>query len=131
MLTTNREPLLVCARHHTLIHQQHFRLVLHPDRRLDVGTADGVSVLHHPALPWGDRAALDPTGRVAAEALPPAQTEARMDLGYVVSVLLQTGSVRIAAHGRGRPDAAPAGDTRASVDGPVVEVAPLDTTNSR
>ena len=61
----------VCSRHHTLIHSTGFRLVLHPDRRLDVRTADGVPVLHHPAQPWRDPPELDPTGRVSAGTLPP------------------------------------------------------------
>ncbi|MBC7375486.1 MAG: DUF222 domain-containing protein, partial [Frankiales bacterium] len=48
--------VLVCSRHHTLVHQLGFQLVLHPDRRLDVHTADDVSVLHHPVKPWGNPA---------------------------------------------------------------------------
>ncbi|MEX2292087.1 MAG: hypothetical protein WD794_17385 [Mycobacteriales bacterium] len=81
--------MLVCSRHHTLIHSQGFRLVLHPDRRLDVTTAEGVPLLHHPAQPWGDPAQL-PTACgqvVSAGPLPPDHCDARMDLGYVVSVL--------------------------------------------
>lgn len=82
--------VLVCGRHHTLIHCQGFQLTLHPDRRLSVSTADGAPVLHHPAQPWGDAAALAAgCGQaVSAETLPPDHCEARMDLGYVVSVLL-------------------------------------------
>jgi hypothetical protein len=86
--------VLVCSRHHTLIHSQGFRLVLHPDRRLDVTTAEGVPLLHHPAQPWGDAAALA-TGcgqLVSAETLPPDQCDGRMDLGYVVSVLMAQAS---------------------------------------
>jgi hypothetical protein len=83
--------VLVCSRHHTLIHSQGFQLVLHADRRLTVATADGVPVLHHPAQPWGDPAELAVRGRgrdVSAETLPPDHCDARMDLGYVVSVVL-------------------------------------------
>jgi hypothetical protein len=86
--------VLVCSRHHTLIHTQGFTLVLHPDRRLDVHTADGVAILHHPAQPWGDPAALA-RGRgqlVSAETLPPDHCTDRMDLGYIVSVLLAQAS---------------------------------------
>jgi len=43
--------VLLCSRHHTLLHAQDFQLVLHPDRRLDVRTADGVPVRHHPTPP--------------------------------------------------------------------------------
>ncbi|HVM28297.1 MAG TPA: DUF222 domain-containing protein [Mycobacteriales bacterium] len=82
--------VLVCARHHTLIHAQGFQLVLHPDRRLEVRTADGVPVLHHPAQPWGDAAALaEGCGQlVSAETLQPDHCDARLDLHYVVSVVL-------------------------------------------
>jgi hypothetical protein len=50
--------VLLCSRHHTLLHAHGFQLLLHPDRRLEVRTADGVPVLHHPAQPWHDPAAL-------------------------------------------------------------------------
>jgi hypothetical protein len=61
--------------------QQGFHLTLHVDRRLDVVTADGVPVLHHPAPPWGDPAALDGTGGVTAAALPADHCDARIDVG--------------------------------------------------
>jgi hypothetical protein len=82
--------VLVCARHHTLIHSQGFSLVLHPDRRLEVHSADGVPVLHHPAQPWGDPAELADGCRelVSAETLPPDHVDARIDLDYAVSVLM-------------------------------------------
>jgi hypothetical protein len=80
--------VLVCARHHTLVHSQGFQLVLHPDRRLEVHTADGVPVLHHPAQPWGDPQTLDPHRRVSADTLPPVDVSARLDLGYAVNVLM-------------------------------------------
>lgn len=80
--------VLVCSRHHTLVHQHGFGLVLGPDRRLSVTTADGVPVLHHPGLPWGEAEALDPDRHVSAETLVP-DSVSRMDLGYCVAVLLQ------------------------------------------
>jgi hypothetical protein len=82
--------VLVCSRHHTLIHTQGFQLALHPDRRLTVTTAGGVPVLHHPAQPWGDPATLaaGPGRHVSARTLPPDGCDARVDLGYVVSVLM-------------------------------------------
>jgi len=49
--------LLLCPRHHTLVHAQGFQLLLHPDRSLTVRTAQGVPVLHHPVLPWRPAAA--------------------------------------------------------------------------
>ncbi len=82
--------MLVCGRHHTLIHAQGYQLVLHPDRRLEVRTADGTTVLHSPAQPWGDPTTLA-TGcgqHVSAETLPPDHTHNRLDLRYAVSVLM-------------------------------------------
>jgi hypothetical protein len=52
--------ILSCSRHHTVVHQQDFQLALRANRRLDVATAEGARVLHHPALPWGDREQLEP-----------------------------------------------------------------------
>ncbi len=80
--------MLVCPRHHTLIHAQGFQLVLHPDRHLDVTTTDGVPVRHHPAQPWGDPTALgrDRGSDVSAETLPPDHGTTRLDLGYAVAV---------------------------------------------
>jgi hypothetical protein len=66
------------------VHEQGFQLVLRPDRRLDVTTPEGTPLLHHPRLPWGDRDDLDPTARLDVQASTP-----RMDLGYIVNVLLQ------------------------------------------
>lgn len=79
--------MLVCARHHTLVHQRGFALELHPDRRLDVATANGVQVLHHPGKPWRSAAELDPGHRITAATLPPDDVVARIDLGYAVMVL--------------------------------------------
>jgi hypothetical protein len=86
--------VLVCSRHHTLIHSQGFVLVLHPDRRLEVRTADGVAVLHHPAQPWGDPAevARGCGQLVSAETLPPDHARGRLDLGYAVQVLMAQAS---------------------------------------
>ncbi|MFP5218895.1 MAG: DUF222 domain-containing protein [Actinomycetes bacterium] len=84
--------VLVCARHHTLIHAQGFRLVLHADRRLDVTTADGVPIVHLPERPWGDPTQLDPTGRITARTITPPRFQPRMDLHYVVSVLARQAS---------------------------------------
>ena len=58
--------MLVCSRHHTLLHTQHFQLTLHPDRRLAVRTADGIPVPHHPTQPWTDPAAPDALATLAA-----------------------------------------------------------------
>jgi hypothetical protein len=86
--------VLVCSRHHTLIHAHGFQLLLHPDRRLEVRTAEGTPILHHPAQPWGDAAALadGPARLVSVNTLPPDHCDVRIDLGYVVSVLLAQAS---------------------------------------
>lgn len=81
--------VLLCGRHHTIVHAQRFALVLQQDRRLSVRTVTGVPVLHHPALPWASAAELDPKHRISAQTLPPAGVDARLDLGYAVMVLAQ------------------------------------------
>ncbi|HVE74991.1 MAG TPA: HNH endonuclease signature motif containing protein, partial [Mycobacteriales bacterium] len=43
--------VLLCTRHHTLVHALGFGLRLHPDRRLDVRTANGAAIQHHPGMP--------------------------------------------------------------------------------
>ncbi len=81
--------LLVCARHHTLLHTQGFQLTLHPDRTLTVLTADGTEVPHHPELPWGDADELDLDRHLQPTTLTPDSVEPRLDLHYIVSVLSQ------------------------------------------
>ena len=78
--------VLVCPRHHTLIHREGFQLELDSDRRLQVRTREGTPVLHHPGLPWDTR---EIDIAIDADSLPPDSIEARMDLGYVVSVVMQ------------------------------------------
>jgi hypothetical protein len=84
--------VLLCGRHHTLVHNQGFRLVLHPDRRLEVWTAEGVPVVHLPTLPWGDPDQLDPMRRIGPDTITPPRFRPDMDLGYVVSVLVAQAS---------------------------------------
>jgi hypothetical protein len=81
--------VLLCGRHHTLVHQLGFSLVLHPDRKLTVTTAEGVPVLHHPGVPWRPAVELDPERRIDAGTLPPDHVVARVDIGYAVMVLAQ------------------------------------------
>lgn len=49
-----RQPL-VRSRHHTLIHQLGFSLVLHPDRRLELSTPDGTACCTTPPRPGATR----------------------------------------------------------------------------
>ena len=81
--------VLVCGRHHTLLHHAGFQLILHPHRTLTVLTADGTAVPHHPEPPWGDADLLDPNRHLQPTTLPPDQVEPRLDLRYVVSVMSQ------------------------------------------
>ena len=81
--------ILLCSRHHTLVHQRGFVLVLRPDRSLTVTTPEGVPVLHHPALPWRPAAELDPQRGIDSQTLPPDDVVARIDIGYAVMVMLQ------------------------------------------
>lgn len=80
--------VLVCSKHHALIHDEGSRLVLDPDRTLQVHTAEGTPLLHHPALPWQPAEDLDPTGVITADTLPTQWTGEQMNLGYVVNVML-------------------------------------------
>ena len=88
-LTDLANLILLCSRHHTLVHAQGFQLQLHRDRSLTVTTADGVTVPHHPALPWRPAEELDTAGNVKATTLPPTVVGQRLDLDYAVSVVLQ------------------------------------------
>lgn len=75
--------VLVCTRRHQLIHDEGYRLVLDPDRKLHVRAADGTALEHHPALLHSPAEDLPV---VAADAL--EYGGERMDLGYVVNVML-------------------------------------------
>lgn len=81
--------VLLCSRHHTLVHRDGFALQLAADRRLHVTTAAGEVVEHHPDRSAASAVELDPVRRAGPEDLGPTHATARMDLGYVVSVLLQ------------------------------------------
>ena len=77
--------LLVCSRHHTLIHDEGFQLVLSADRTLTVRTAADIPVPHHPTPPPAQAGRLDAT-------IAPYQSEWANDpfnLSHVVWVLLQ------------------------------------------
>ena len=74
--------VLVCSRHHTLIHTMGFQLVLSPDRTLTVRTAGDIPVPHHPPLPHRPASELDPSARFHSE-----WVNDPFDLGYVVHVM--------------------------------------------
>ncbi len=81
--------VLLCSRHHTIVHAQRFQLTLRADRTLSLKSADGVPVLHHPRLAPQPAEALDPAGIITATTLPPIVTGDRLDLHYAVAVLMQ------------------------------------------
>lgn len=77
--------VLLCTKHHRLLHNAGYSLALDPQRNLSVTTADGTRVDHCPPLP-----------DAPAEALPSADPCTldrqylgdRFDLGYVVNTML-------------------------------------------
>ncbi len=80
--------VLVCSRHHTLVHAQGFQLVLSPDRTLTVRTAGDIPVPHHPDRPTGNAEDLDVSiGRVSSD-----WANDRFDLSYVVQMMLHHSS---------------------------------------
>ena len=85
--------VLLCARHHALVHAEGFQLVLLPDRRLRIATADGTAVPHRPTLPFQPAKdvldALQFGPPIIAGTLPPHTSGDRLDLHYAVAVLVQ------------------------------------------
>ena len=85
--------VLLCPRHHTLVHAEGFELVLLPDRRLSISTAAGIAVPHRPPLPFQPARdlieALQLREPVDARTLPPQTSGDRLDLHYAVAVLVQ------------------------------------------
>jgi hypothetical protein len=77
--------VLLCTRHHRLLHQAGYVLTLHPDRTLTVLAPDGTLLEHHPSLPTASAEAL-PAAR--PDVLPPTWTGERLDLGYAVTAML-------------------------------------------
>ncbi len=90
--------VLLCPRHHTLVHAEGFALVLLPDRRLSISTAAGIAVQHRPPLPFQPAQDLiealstqdpGPHAPIDARTLPPQTSGDRLDLHYAVAVLVQ------------------------------------------
>ena len=79
--------ILLCSRHHTLVHTG-FKLTLNPvTRALQVTTSQGEPIPHRPTLPWRPAAELDPTARIDARTLPNT-TYDKLELHHAVEVLL-------------------------------------------
>jgi hypothetical protein len=81
--------ILLCSRHHTVVHTEGFRLTLHPQTRaLTVTSAAGTAIPHRPKLPWQPAADLDPNARIDATTLPNTSYD-KLNRHYAVEVLLQ------------------------------------------
>jgi hypothetical protein len=80
--------VLVCSRHHTLIHSKGFQLVLSPDRTLTVRTAADIPVPHAPELQRQSALDLDVDERIDRDTLPPLWDGDRLDLDHVVWAML-------------------------------------------
>jgi hypothetical protein len=81
--------VLLCSRHHTVIHTQGFRLTLHPHTRaLTIEAATGEAIPHRPGLPWHPATELDPDTQINAKTLPNTSYD-KLHLHYAVEVLLQ------------------------------------------
>ena len=80
--------IMLCGRHHTLVHAEGFQFALDPTTRiLTVTTRTGTPIPLRPAAPWQSPAGLDPLGVIAPTTLPPRVLD-RLDLHYAVEVLL-------------------------------------------
>ena len=80
--------VLLCGRHHQLIHDEAFTMTLHADRTLTVRAADGTLLPAHPALPVSSAEDLDPAGKITADTCPSPWALDRLHLSYAVSVLM-------------------------------------------
>jgi hypothetical protein len=77
--------VLLCTRHHRLLHTTGYQLTLNPDRTLHVHGPDGTPLEHHPMLPAASAEALPPAN---PNTLPAGYQGDRFDLGYAVNVML-------------------------------------------
>jgi hypothetical protein len=80
--------ILVCGRHHQLIHDEQITISLHPDRTLTVRAADGTLLPARPDLPVASAEDLDPQGQITPDTSPNPWAADRLNLGYAVSVLM-------------------------------------------
>ena len=80
--------VLLCHRHHQLVHDNQFSMTLHPDRTLTVRGADGTVLPARPALPVASAEDIDPTGTITPHTCPNPRAVDRLHLGYAVSVLI-------------------------------------------
>jgi hypothetical protein len=80
--------VLLCGRHHQLIHDGRFTMTLHLDRTLTVRAADGTLLPARPDLPISSAEELDPDGRITTDTCPNPWAVDRLHLAYAVGVLV-------------------------------------------
>ncbi len=76
---------MLCSHHHSYLHDNGYQLTLHPDRTLTVRNADGKLLEHHPTA---TESSAEDLPDVRPDTLPTPWQGERIDLGYVVNVLL-------------------------------------------
>ena len=81
--------VLLCGRHHQLIHDEVFTMALHPDRTLTVRAVDGALLPARPPLPVASAEEIDPTVKVTADTCPNPWAADPLHLAYAVGVLIQ------------------------------------------
>jgi hypothetical protein len=81
--------VLLCSRHHHLIHDEQFTMTLHPDRTLTVRAADGTPLPARPDLPQSSAEDLDPGHAITGDTCPNPWALDRLHLAYAVSVFMQ------------------------------------------
>jgi uncharacterized protein DUF222/HNH endonuclease len=81
--------VLLCTKHHQLVHDGRFTMTLTSDRTLTVRTAEGSLVPARPPLPVSSAEELDATGNITAETCPNPTAVDRLHLAYAVGVLMQ------------------------------------------
>jgi hypothetical protein len=79
--------VLLCSRHHRLVHDEQFTLTLDDDRTLTVHAADGTPLPTRPDLPHATADDLDPAGTITPDTSPNPYAVDRLHLAYAVSVL--------------------------------------------
>ncbi len=89
--------VLLCERHHVVVHAERFRLTLDPRTRvLTVATRRGAPVPHLPGPPSGSADDLDAGRAVGPETVRP-HLDGSLDLHYAVNVLLYRSELLAAA----------------------------------
>jgi hypothetical protein len=81
--------VLLCSRHHALVHKLGIQMTLHTNRSLNVEMPDGTPLPQRPDLPYRPAAELDPEGKIGPDFEPVPEAGDSLSLEYAVSVLVQ------------------------------------------